>query len=266
MFGGLILLSLVTHLAFLDQIPWRLHFDEGYAFIEVIHFYRGPAIPLFTTTWEGTSLPSLWFGIEGMLMHLTGPNLTGVRLGVALAGALMVVPVYGLGRLLAGRAAGAIAAFFAAVSAVYIHYSRVSIINVTTALAWTICFYFLMKGLGSRRPGDFVWAGLAAGLSMYTYYGTRLLPYLLVAFFVYMVAFHLRVTRERLGHFALVGVGFLVGFGPLLGYFILNPKMWAERGLSVLNVPAVIPTRGTASWRTGTCWHRSHGGIFSVSA
>src|SRR5206468_2452533 len=128
--------------------------------------------------------------------------LTGVRLGVVLAGALTVVPVYGLGRLLAGRVAAALAAFFVAVSAVYIHYSRISIINVTTALVWAICFYFLVKGFQSRRPGDFVWAGLSAGLSMYTYYGTRLLPYLLVAFFVYMVAFHLRATRERLGHFA----------------------------------------------------------------
>jgi hypothetical protein len=77
---------------------------------------------------------------------------------------------------------------------------------------------------------------------MYTYYGTRLLPYLLAAFFVYMLVFHFKASRERLGHFALVGVGFVVGFGPLMGYFIMNPTMWAARGLSSMNVPAVIPT------------------------
>ncbi len=241
-FGGLVALSLFTHLAFLDQIPWRLHFDEGYAYTEVMRFYRGPAISLFTTTWAGTGLPSMWFGFESLLMHFTGPNLVGVRLGVALAGALTVIPVYGLGRLLAGRMGAVLAAFAVAVSAAYVHYSRVSIINVTTALAWAVCFYFLLKGLRSRRPGDFVWAGLAAGLSMYTYYGTRLLPYLLVLFIAYLLVFHFKAARELLGHFALVAIGFLAGFGPLAGYFILNPQMWASRGLSQLIVTSGFPT------------------------
>jgi hypothetical protein len=242
LFAGLIMLALFTHLAYLGQIPWRMHFDEGYAYLETMRYYRGPVYPLFTTTWQGTSLPSLWFGIQGLLMHITGRNLAGVRMGVALAGALTVIPVYGLGRLLAGRLGAALAAFGVAVSAVYVHYSRVSIINVTTALPWAVCFFFLIKGLRSRRPGDFAWAGLAAGLSMYTYYGTRLLPYLLAAFLVYMMLFHFKATRERLGHFALVAVGFVVGFGPLMGYFFLFPDMWAARGLRVMNVPAAIPT------------------------
>ncbi len=241
-FAGLVALSLVTHLVLLDQLPWRLHFDEGFAYLEVMRYYRGPAISLFTTTWAGTGLPSLWFGIEGLLMHITGPSLAGVRLGVALAGALTVVPVFGLGRLLAGRIGAMLAAFAVAVSAVYVHYSRVSIINVTTGLAWAVCFYFLVKGLRSRRPGDFVWAGLAAGLSMYTYYGTRLLPYLLLVFLAYLLIFHFKASRERLGHFALVVVGFVAGFGPLIGYFMLNPQMWAGRGISQLNIPPGIPT------------------------
>ena len=235
-FAGLIVLSLITHLAFLDQIPWRLHFDEGFAYFEAMRFYRGPAIPLFTTTWANTSLPSLWFGIEGLLLQITGPTLAGVRLSVALAGALTVIPVYGIGRLLAGRMEATLAAFAMVVSAVYVHYSRVSILNVTTALAWAVCFYFLLKGLGSRRPGDFVWAGLAAGLSMYTYYGTRLLPVLLVIFFAYLLIFHFKAAREQLGHFALVGIGFLAGFGPLVGYFILNPIMWTSRSLRELTI------------------------------
>src|SRR5207248_11774796 len=132
-------------------------------------------------------------------------------------------PVYGLARLVAGRAAAALAAFVMATSPVAIHYTRVSIINMTTGFCWAVCFYFLLRGLRSRRPGDFVWAGLAAGLSMYTYYGTRLLPYLLLAFGLYLLVFHFRAFRERLGHFALVAVGFGVGFGPLIAYFMANP-------------------------------------------
>ena len=241
-FGGIVALSLFTHLAWLYEIPWRFHFDEAIAYTESMRFYRGPTISLFTTTWFETSLPSIWFSFAAGLMHLAGPGLVGVRLGVALIGALTVIPVYGLARLAWGRTAALVAAFAVAASATYIHYSRVSILNITTPFWWAVCFYFLLRGLRSRRPGDFVWAGLAAGTSMYTYYGTRLLPYLLLAFFGYLILFHSRAARERLGHFALVGVGFFVGFGPLIGYFLRNPDMWAGRGLSTLNVPPVIPT------------------------
>ena len=75
--------------------------------------------------------------------------------------------------------------------------------------------------------------GLAAGLSMYTYYGTRLLPYLLLAFLAYLFVFHFRAARERLGHFALLAAGFFAGFGPLFAYF-LNKLEGLKEGNSTL--------------------------------
>jgi hypothetical protein len=244
LFCALLALALFTYLTRLNDIPWGFQYDEAIAYSEVMRFYHGPQISLFTTTWWGTGLPSLFFAIEGGLMQLVGTGLGGVRLGVALAGALTVIPTYALARLIAGRAAAGLAAFALATSPVAIHYSRVSIINVTTAFCWTVCFYFLLRGLRSRRPGDFAWSGLAAGLGMYTYYGTRLLPYLLAAFAAYLVLFHFRAMRERAAHFALLAVGFIVGFGPLAAYFIRYPDMWAGRGLAQLNVSPTIP----ATW------------------
>ena len=243
-FGGLVMLALFTYCAWLNDIPWRFHYDEAIAYTEAMRFYKGPPISIFTTTWHSTSLPSMPFLFSGGLMHIVGTGLGGVRLGVALVGALTVVPIYALGRLLAGRVAATIAAFAWATSAVAVHYSRVSIVNMTTPFFWTVCFYYLLKGLQSRRPADFAWAGLAAGLSMYTYYGTRLLPYLLVTFLAYLAVFHFREACALAGHLALVGVGFVVGFGPLLAYFVSHPEMWAGRGLTRMNVPPVIP----ATW------------------
>jgi hypothetical protein len=250
-FAGLILLSLGTHLTSLDAIPWRFHYDEVIAHIEALRFYQGPQISLFTTTWVNTSLPSGWFAVPAGLMWLFGDGLGSSRLGVALLGALTVIPVYGLARVAWGRTAAALAAFALAVSAAAVHYSRISITNSTTPFCWAVCFYFLLRGLRSRRPGDFTWAGLAAGFSMYTYYGTRLLPYLLLAFGGYLALFHFRTFREQLGLLALVPVGFVVGFGPLLAYFLRYPAAWAGRGLEQLTVPPTIPTTWagwTADW------------------
>jgi 4-amino-4-deoxy-L-arabinose transferase-like glycosyltransferase len=252
-FGGIIALALFTYLADLNDIPWRFHYDEVLAYEEAMRFYRGPQVSLFTTTWHGTSLPSMWFAISGMLMHLGGTGLGGVRLGVALVGALTVIPLYGLTRLIGGRTAAALASFGLATSPVAVHYSRVSINNSTTAFFWTLCFYFLVRGLRSHRTSDYAWTGLVAGLSMYTYFGTRLLPYILLAFVGYLAAFHFRMFRARIGHFALLVVGFVVGFGPLLAYFIRNPGMWEGRGLDQLNVREIVPTTWdalVANWNT----------------
>ena len=178
-------------------------------------------------------------------MKVVGPGLGGVRSGVALVSGLAVIPIYLFARLVWGRVAALVAGFTMAISAVYVHYSRVSINNVTTAVWWSACFYFLLRGLRSRRPIDFAWAGLAAGTSMYTYYGTRLLPLILVAFLLYLCAFHFGAFKARIGQFAILGLGFVIGFGPLIGYFIQQPEMWAGRGLQYLNVPTLLP----ATWQ-----------------
>ncbi|HEX8598550.1 MAG TPA: glycosyltransferase family 39 protein [Chloroflexia bacterium] len=241
-FGGLVVLALCTYLIALDTIPWYFHQDEVVAHYEAWRFYNGPPISLLTTTWFETSLPSLPFAFTGNLMHLVGTGLAGVRVGIAFIGALAVVPTYGIARLLWGRVAAAVAGFAWATSPVAIHYSRISIVNITTATCWAVCFYFLLHGLRTHRPMSFALSGLAAGLSMYTFYGTRLLPYLLVAFAAYLALFHFRTFREQLGNLGLLAAGFLIGFGPLLAYFLRYPGMWAGRGLSQLNVPAAIPT------------------------
>jgi hypothetical protein len=258
--AGIVALSLFTHLAWLNDIPWRFQADELISHDEALRFYQGPAISLFTTTWYGTGMPSMPLAVSGWLMNVVGTGLGGTRAAAALFGAITVVPLYGLARLLQGRTFAGLATFFMAVSAAGVHYSRVSLPNMVTPFFWTACFYFLLKGLRSSLPSDFAWAGLFAGFSMYTYYSTRLLPYLLAAFVVYLALFHRRMFRAHLGQLGIAVVGFAVGFGPLLAYFISNPGMWAGRGVNELVVPAAIPgslqalvddlgTVGTLVWR-----------------
>jgi len=242
-FVGIVTLTLVTRLSWLGQIPWRVDPNEFIAFGDSLHYYRDPpTMSMFTTTWMGTSMPSLWLTFEGWLMRWMGTDLAGVRAWSALMGALTVVPIYGLARLAWGRIAAVLASFGFIFTAVSIHYSRTSFPNTGTPLGWACSFYFLLRGLRSRRPLDFALSGVVAGLSLYTHHSSRLLPYLLVAFTGYMLVFHFKDFRTRIGHFALVVVGFVIGFGPLLAYFGLNPKMWAGRGMDHLLIPPVVPT------------------------
>lgn len=247
-FAAILGLSLFTHLSWLNEVPWVIDVNEYTAWKETMRFYRDPpSISMFTTTWLDLGLPSLWFWFQAWPMRVFGDGLVGLRYITGLTGAVTVIPVYLLARMLWGRMAAVFAGFSVVFLTVILHNSRQSSNNIATGLWWTLCFYFMLKGLRSRRPSDFVWAGLWAGTSMYTYYGTRLLPYLFGIFLLYLLVFHRRTFVEHIGHFALVAAGFMVGFGPLFAYFTLNPLKWAGRGLSELVVPLAIPA-GWDEW------------------
>lgn len=241
--AGILVLSLVTHLAFLADIPWQIEGNEFTAWREGMHFFPTPATAsMFGTGFLNLGMPNMWFWPEGMAMRLFGPGLVGARFWASLSGAVMVLPAYGLIKLAWGRTAAEIAAFFVAVSAVLINYSRTSLPNIGTTLWWTVCFYFLLRGLRSRRPSDFMWAGVAAGLSQFTHYATRLLPLLLFAYLVYLLIFHFKQTRGLLGHFALLAGAGIITQGPLTAYFSLNPGQFTGRGTSELTIPMAVPT------------------------
>jgi 4-amino-4-deoxy-L-arabinose transferase-like glycosyltransferase len=241
--AGILVLSFALRVTWLEDIPWQIHGDAYTNWRESLNFVSDPPrISAFTTTYLGLGQPSLWFVVPAQFMKVFGMGQVGVRMPIAVCGSLLVLPVYGIARLSWGRAAAVIAAISVAVSASMVHMSRIALPDMSTALWWTGAFYFLLRGLRSRRPGDFAWAGLIAGTSQYTQYGSRMLPLVLAAFFAYLAIFHFKALRERLGHLALVVVGFLVGSGPITGYLVLHPEMWGSRAGKGFLIPMSIPT------------------------
>jgi hypothetical protein len=153
----------------------------------------------------------------------------------------MAIPFYGFMRLGWGRGAAITGTALLAFSAVSVHYSRITLNNIATPFFWSVCFFFLLRGMRSRRPMDWAAAGLAGGLSEYGYYGTRLLPFILVTFFGYLLVTNWRQWRGYVGHFLLVLLGYIVGFGPLFARYALNPGLYtsrAEGSLTWDHIPA----------------------------
>jgi 4-amino-4-deoxy-L-arabinose transferase-like glycosyltransferase len=181
----------------------------------------GPSV--FSTVWSGIDLPALWFWIVSLFLKLGGSTLAMLRLPAALLDAATAIPLYGLLRGTWGRYAAIGGTAILAFSASNIHYGRLALNNITTQFFWAACFFFLVRGLHSRRPFDWAMAGLSAGLSEYFYYGTRLLSFILILYFCYILIFHWKQARNYLMNFGLLAAGYLLGFGPLLVHFIRHP-------------------------------------------
>ena len=153
-----------------------------------------------------------------------------LRLPAALFGAATTVPFYFMVRGVWGRTAAIAGTAILAFSASNVHFSRLALNNIVTQFFWALCFCFLLRGLRSRRAVDWLVAGLAAGLSEHFYYGTRLLPFVLLLFLAYLLAIHWREARHYAGQFLLLGLGYVAGFGPLLAYFAGDPNLYFGRG------------------------------------
>ncbi|MGA7274343.1 MAG: glycosyltransferase family 39 protein [Candidatus Udaeobacter sp.] len=230
-------LALALRVWDLKDIPVNIYPDEVMTGLVAERAYLsgpGPAPSLFSTLWSDIDLPALWFAIVAGMFKLGGVGLATVRFPAALFGAATVLPFYGLVRGVWGRVAAIAGASVMAFSAVNVHYSRMALSNITTPFFWTVCFFFLMRGLRSRTPADWALAGLAAGVSEHFYYGTRLLPFILAGFVIYLLAAHWSEAPRYITQMGWLVLGYLVGFGPLLTYFLTHPGLYYGRGAGLM--------------------------------
>lgn len=254
--AGLVLVALLTRLWDLTGFPDNIYPDEIMTGTIATQSYvagTGSTPSVFSTVWHGIDLPALWFWIVSQFLKVGGSTLATLRLPAALFGAATVLPLYGLIRGIWGRYAAIAGTAILAFSTSNIHYSRLALNNITTQFFWTACFLFLLRGLQSRRPLDWAMAGLSAGLSEYFYYGTRLLPFILILFVCYLLTFHWKQARQYLSGFLLLTVGYLAGFGPLLFHFIRHPNLYFGRGASLMLWSPHIPIRFQdlqTAWKT----------------
>jgi 4-amino-4-deoxy-L-arabinose transferase-like glycosyltransferase len=258
-----LILSSITALALtlrvwdLKGVPFNIYPDEIMTGLVSERAYLsgpGPAPSLFSTLWSDIDLPALWFAIVAGVLKLGGIGLATVRLPAVLFGAAAVLPFYGLVRQVWGRVAAIAAATIMAFSAANVHYSRMALNNITTPFFWAVCFFFLLRGLRTRSPVDWALAGLAAGLSEHFYYGTRLLPFILMMFVAYLLVVHWVETRRYVTQLGWLMFGYLIGFGPLLSHFVTHPGLYYGRGAGLMTwnrVPATwhdLPQMWTTLW------------------
>ena len=241
---ALFFLALLSRVWNLTNFPDNIYPDEIMTGTVATQSYLSPTTPpppVFSTLWSGIDLPAVWFWIVAEFLKLGGTSLAMLRLPAALFGAATVVPLYALIRGTWGRSAAIAGSAIMAFSISNVHYSRLALNNIVTPFFWATCFFFLLRALRSRRPSDWSLAGLSAGLSEYFYYGTRLLPFILAVFMVFLLALHWNQARQYARGFLLLAGGYFVGFGPLLVHFIRNPNLYLGRGASLLTWSPHVP-------------------------
>jgi len=173
--------------------------------------------------------PPLFYLILHYWMLLAGDSAFSVRLPSALAGALAVPVMYGIGRLLLDRSAGLLAAFILALSAYNIRYAQEARAYGLMVFLTLLSFYFFVRLVKNGRS-RYASVGYVActALLMYTHF--------YAVFFVAAQALYLLVSRENLRGWILPG-----------GVLALLYVPWAL----LLAVNVLSPA---GAWQGGTTW------------
>ncbi len=217
--------------------PMGLSLDEGDIGLFAQQAAQGnfsQTPPLGAITWY--QLPSMAPLTEAIGLKLFGLNSPlGLRLPTVIAGILVVFVFYQLLRIMFGARTALIGAALIAVGNEQLRFSQAGQGGESMALFWLIGFYFVAKGLRSKRYLDFAWAGLAAGFSLYFYPSSKLIIGLLAAFFIYLIITRLRFIRDYWSHLLVCAIATFIIAAPI-GLYTYNNQSVALYRLKEVSI------------------------------
>jgi len=256
--AGITLLAFAVRVWQLDAVPPGWNDDElSNAFVLAQKVLQGDISVYYV---DATGHEGLYHLLAAGFVGTFGYNAMGIRLLSAILGTLTVPLTYQIGRRLLGREAGLLASAALAVSFWSLIYSRNGQRHVSFPVLMLASFYFFWKGLQVEKPaggsdeaepgwraslqrnGSFLAAGLCMGTGFYTYFASRGLPLILLAFAVYLWLFHRTMFRRRWRGIVLTFVVALLLAIPLIVTLIQAPE--ADARVAEVAVPLVEARAG----------------------
>ena len=267
--AGIIALAALLRFVHLSQIPSCLEYDEAANVILAGEIARGQSFPVFIRPYTGKEV--LYFYLAAGMIKLVGITPLALRLTSAFLGVLNVSLTYWFARELFAtnldervqRWLPLFSAALVAVSYWQVNLSRFGYRAIVLPPLLALTVGSILRGLRSGRWSWFAAGGAWAGLAAYTYSSVRVLPILLLLFWVWVLIASHGQLRMRLFQLLLFGFAAAVVFAPLGIFFLRYPDAFSVR-LAQVSVFSPAVNRGDlwgTLWRTG----RLAFGMFTVS-
>jgi len=176
----------------------------------------------------------LFINIQALSLMLFGINVLALKLPSILFGTLTILGVFLLARELFSTRVGLFSAFLVAVGYWAINFSRIGFRAIMLPFILSFAFYFLWKGLRTRKWTDFAIGGFIFGAGLHTYIAFRIAPAILVvALISFMISRpnFLKVYWKKILVFILFTS--LAAAPMLYTLFIAHPEYMQSRSASI---------------------------------
>jgi 4-amino-4-deoxy-L-arabinose transferase-like glycosyltransferase len=191
-----------------------------------------------------------WFypanqGREGLMMNLValcfklfGISVLSLRLPSIVFGTLAILGTYLLGKELFNTRVGLISSFLVSVGYWAINFNRISFRANLLPFILVFSFYFLFKGLRTKKWSDFAIGGFIFGMGLHTYIAFRIAPLILVVSLISLTASRENFLKDYWKKILIFIVFVTLAAAPMLyTFFWSHPEYFASRSdnISVLS-------------------------------
>jgi 4-amino-4-deoxy-L-arabinose transferase-like glycosyltransferase len=205
--------------------PWSG--DEASIGSEAIRILNGEVTNFFETGWS--SQPNWSFVPTAFTEMIFGHNILAVRAPSVLAGTLAVLFTYLAARELFNPTIALMAGAFLASLPYNVHFSRVGVHNVVDSFMSALVFWLLAMAIKKDDPRYYYTAGVAAGLCIYSYAGTRLALILGVVTLLFLVLRQRSYLNSHWKHLASFFVAAMMSAAPQAAFFARHPDIFIGR-------------------------------------
>jgi 4-amino-4-deoxy-L-arabinose transferase-like glycosyltransferase len=257
---GLLLAILIAAFALrvtnIKNIPAGIYPDEAQNGVDAQQANTTGQYKLFYESNNGRE--GLFINLQALSIKTFGPTEFALKLWSIIFGTLTVLGVFLLANeLFQSYVAGLAGAYFIAFSYWAINFSRIGFRAIMVPFILSFAFYFLFKGLRTKKFHDFILAGFIYGLGLHTYIAFRVSPLVLVVLIISLTLSRKNFLKEYWKHVLVFTIAMFIAAAPmLLDFFHYNPQHYASRTseISILNpevnkghlVTAVAKTFGLA--------------------
>ncbi|HAI73779.1 MAG TPA: hypothetical protein DCS28_04130 [Candidatus Moranbacteria bacterium] len=193
-----------------------------------------------------------WFypannGREGLFMNLValcfslfGISVMSLKLPAILCGTLTILGTYLLTKELFAdylesrrERIALIAGYLVAVSYWAINFSRISFRANMLPMVLVFSFYFLWKGLRTKKWTDFAFGGLVFGIGLHTYIAFRIAPVILIVALISFILSRKDFLKDYWKQILVFSIFTIIAAAPMFYTFYIHPEYLESRSASV---------------------------------
>ncbi len=225
--AGLFVAAFGLRLYKLDQYPYPALTDEYELGTEASKILHGSITNLFESGWSqdpvSSSIP------EAISIGLFGNTVLALRLVPAFIGALSIVLLYFLARAMFDKLTAFLAVQCLLTIPPYLHFSRIGVNNIFIGF-WAVAVLWLTyRAIQSGRSSDYLFAGLTAGFSLYSYVGNRLVPFLAGAMLLFCIFSRRGFGGTYWRQLVVFCVALVFVSAPIMYFYYRHPGLFTMR-------------------------------------
>ena len=234
--GIILFVALFVRIYHLESLPPGVYPDEAIHGTDAIQANEASHWKLFYENNYGRE--GLFINLIALGFKLFGVSAATLRIWSAAFGIFTVLGMILLTReLFGGWRAGAIAGFLTATSFWHLNFSRIAFRAIMLPFVLVFSFYFLLRGLRTKKLYNYILAGVFFGLGIHTYIAFRIAPLILIALLAALIAAKKNFLKNHWKEIAVFTLLALLTASPMLADFYSHPEHFSARtgSVSVLN-------------------------------